>query len=109
MGAVLLPHLQRVAGRVTDFLAGCDGRLVSGVYLATYVVAQRPSLGQVQIVQHRAGQATYRIKPGAAFDANADLDYLRRTTREYLGDNADVKCAVSWSTLCRRSRPAIPL
>jgi len=85
-----LPRLQRVAGRVTDFLAGCDGRLVSGVYLATYVVAQRPSLGQVQIVQHRAGQATYRIKPGAAFDSNADLDYLRRTTREYLGDNADV-------------------
>ncbi len=85
-----LPRLQRVAGRVTDFLAGCDGRLVSGVYLATYVVAQRPSLGQVQIVQHRAGQATYRIKPGAAFDANADLDYLRSTTRKYLGDNAVV-------------------
>jgi phenylacetate-CoA ligase len=89
-----LPRLARVAGRVTDFLAGCDGRLVSGVYLATYVVAQRPSLGQVQIVQHKAGEATYRIKPGAAFDPVADLEYLRRTTREYLGDAADVRAEV---------------
>ena len=86
-----LPRLERVAGRVTDFLAGCDGRLVSGVYLATYVVAQRPSLGQVQIVQHKAGEATYRIKPGAAFDPVADVEYLRRTTREYLGDRAVVR------------------
>ena len=86
-----LPRLERVAGRVTDFLAGCDGRLVSGVFLATYVVAQRPSLGQVQIVQHKAGEATYRIKPGAAFDPVADVEYLRRTTREYLGDRAVVR------------------
>ena len=50
-----LPRLERVSGRVTDFLVGADGRLVSGVFLATYVVAHRPSLGQVQIRQHRAG------------------------------------------------------
>ena len=86
-----LPRLEHVAGRVTDFLAGSDGRLVSGVFLATYVVAQRPSLGQVQIQQHTAGEATYRIKPSAAFDATADLEYLRRTTRAHLGDTAVVR------------------
>ena len=73
-----LPRLERVAGRVTDFLVGCDGRLVSGVFLATYVVAQRPSLGQVQIRQHRAGAVTYRIKPGRDFNPDGDLEYLRR-------------------------------
>jgi phenylacetate-CoA ligase len=85
-----LPRLERVAGRVTDFLTGCDGRLVSGVYLATYVVAQRPSLGQVQIVQHRAGEVTYRVKPGGAFEPAADLEYLRRATRQHLGAEAEV-------------------
>jgi phenylacetate-CoA ligase len=80
-----LPRLEWIAGRVTDFLAGSDGRLVSGVFLATYVVAQRPSLGQVQIVQDRAGEVRYRIKRSAAFNAIADLDYLRRTTRTHLG------------------------
>jgi phenylacetate-CoA ligase len=86
-----LPRLERVAGRVTDFLVGCDGRLVSGVYLATYVVAQRPSLGQVQIRQHRAGAVTYRIKPGRDFHPERDLDYLRAATRRYLGDEAVVE------------------
>jgi phenylacetate-CoA ligase len=80
-----LPRLEKVAGRVTDFLVGGDGRLVSGVFLATYVVAHRPSLGQVQIRQHQAGEVVYRIKPSRDFRHDADLEYLRAATREYLG------------------------
>jgi phenylacetate-CoA ligase len=83
-----LPCLERVAGRVTDFLVGADGRLVSGVFLATYVVAQRPSLGQVQIRQDRAGAVTYRIRPGRSFDPKADGEYLREATRRHLGEGA---------------------
>lgn len=89
-----LPRLERVAGRVTDFLVGCDGRLVSGVYLATYVVAQRPSLGQVQILQHKMGAVTYRIKPGRDFQRERDLEYLRATTRRYLGAEATIDSEV---------------
>ena len=89
-----LPRLERVAGRVTDFLVGCDGRLVSGVYLATYVVAQRPSLGQVQILQQKAGAVTYRIKPGRDFHHERDLEYLRTTTRRYLGAEARIDSEV---------------
>lgn len=82
-----LPRLRQVAGRVTDFLVGGDGRLVSGVFLATYVVAHRPSLGQVQIRQHKAGEVVYRIKPGRDFRPDADLRYLRDATRQYLGSS----------------------
>ncbi len=89
-----LPRLERIAGRVTDFLVGCDGRLVSGVYLATYVVAQRPSLGQVQIVQRKAGAVTYRIKPGRDFHPDRDLEYLQATTRRYLGSEARIESEV---------------
>jgi len=85
-----LPRLEKIAGRVTDFLIGDAGQLVSGVFLATYVVAQRPSLGQVQIVQDRPGLVTYRIKPSKQFDAAADGEYLRRATQQYLG--ADARC-----------------
>ncbi len=85
---------ERVAGRVTDFLVGCDGRLVSGVFLATYVVAQRPSLGQVQILQHKAGAVTYRIKPGRDFQPKLDVEYLRTTTRRYLGGEAVIASEV---------------
>jgi phenylacetate-CoA ligase len=83
-----LPRLSRVAGRVTDFLVGCSGQMVSGVFLATYVVAQRPSLGQVQIHQHRAGHLTWKVRPGSGFDLTSDREYLCRATREYLGVQA---------------------
>ena len=59
-----LPRLRSVSGRVTDFLVGSDGRLVSGVFLATYVIGRRPSLGQVQIQQETAGQVLFRIRRG---------------------------------------------
>jgi len=82
-----LPRLKQVAGRVTDFVVGCDGRLVSGVFLATYLVAQRPSLGQVQILQDRAGQVLYRIRRSERFQPDTDLAYLQATSRRYLGED----------------------
>ena len=59
------------------------------MFLATYVVANRPSLGQVQIRQDRAGAVLYRVRPGSDFDAVADLAYLRAATRRHLGDRAE--------------------
>jgi phenylacetate-CoA ligase len=86
-----LPRLRNVEGRVTDFLVGEDGRLVSGVFLATYVVAQRPSLGQVQLHQDRAGEILYRIRPGHDFAAEKDLAYLEVASRQYLGETVVVR------------------
>jgi phenylacetate-CoA ligase len=83
-----LPRLEKLAGRVTEFLVGSDGRFVSGVFLATYVVAHRPSLGQVQIQQDRPGHVVYRLRPGRGFDPAADGEYLRAATREHLGPGA---------------------
>jgi hypothetical protein len=71
---------------VTDFLVGADGRLVSGVFLATYVVAHRPSLGQVQIQQDRPGEVVYRVRPGRDFSEAEDIAYLKETSRAYLGE-----------------------
>jgi phenylacetate-CoA ligase len=89
-----LPRLEHVAGRVTDFLVGADGRLVSGVFLATYVVAHRPSLGQVQIWQEKAGAVTYRVRPGPGFERGPDQAYLADATRRYLGEGADADLEV---------------
>src|SRR5262249_37736012 len=51
-----LPRLASVAGRVSDFVVGADGRVVAGLWLLHTLVAHRVSLGQVQIRQQRAGQ-----------------------------------------------------
>lgn len=56
-----LPMLERVEGRVTDFLVGNDGRLVSGVYVGTYLIGKCPTLGQIQVLQERAGELFFKV------------------------------------------------
>ena len=86
-----LPRLTHLAGRVTDFVVGSDGRLVSGVFLATYVVAKRSSLGQVQIVQDTPGHLVYKIAPPEGEETSpGDLEFLRAATREHLGPQSTV-------------------
>jgi phenylacetate-CoA ligase len=85
-----LPRLRAVEGRVTDFLVGADGRLVSGAFLTIALVAKRVSLGQVQIEQTAAGQVLYRIRRGPGFNQLEDLEYLDEATRRYLGDGTRV-------------------
>ncbi len=96
-----LPRLRSVSGRVTDFLVGSDGRLVSGVFLATYVIGRRPSLGQVQIHQEAAGQVFFRICRGPDLRED-DLDYLQEASRRYLGQDT----VVDWEFV--ESLPAEP-
>jgi phenylacetate-CoA ligase len=86
-----LPRLRHVEGRVTDFMVGSEGQLVSGVFLATYVVAQRKSLGQVQIWQERRGHVLYRLQPGPGFREADDLRYLTEMSRRFLGPGVAVE------------------
>ncbi len=83
-----LPRIERLAGRVTDFLVGAEGQMVSGAALTINLVAKRPSLGQVQIRQSRAGEVVFRVVPGRGFDAEADAAFLREAIRVYLGPSA---------------------
>jgi phenylacetate-CoA ligase len=89
-----LPRLREIGGRVTDFLVGSDGRLVSGVFIVTYLIAQRPRLGQVQIVQDTPGKVLFRIKPGQGFQPEEDFDYLTSHTCQYLGPETEVEFQV---------------
>lgn len=80
-----LPRLKKLAGRVTDFLLGMDGRLVSGAALTIAVVAKRPSLGQIQIIQDKKGWLHFNINPGDGFDFDSDTAYLREAAEHHLG------------------------
>jgi len=46
-----LPMMAMVAGRVTDFIVTPDGKILSGVALATYMITNIKGIGQVQLVQ----------------------------------------------------------
>jgi phenylacetate-CoA ligase len=87
-----LPRLRNVEGRITDFIVGTDGRLVSGVFLATYVVAQRPSLGQVQLWQNKRDAILYKIaRPEGNPVDKVDREYLTTETRKYLGGDMKIE------------------
>lgn len=86
-----LPTLQGIEGRTTDFLVGADGRLVSGVFLATYVIAHAGSLGQVQLYQDTPGRVLYRIRQSAGKPIpREDLSFVERETKRHLGEATDV-------------------
>ncbi len=86
-----LPRLKGIIGRVTDFLVGSDGRIVSGAALTVAMVARRPSLGQVQIVQNQRGQVLFRIaSPKGTESSKADLLFLRSEAEGYLGSPVSV-------------------
>jgi phenylacetate-CoA ligase len=86
-----LQTLQGIEGRVTDFLVAGDGSLVSGVFLATYVIANAASIGQVQLYQDSPGRVLYRIRqlPGKA-TTRQDLTFVECETKRHLGANTRV-------------------
>lgn len=87
-----LPRLKQIAGRVTDFLVTGDGRLVSGAALTVAVVARRPSLGQVQIVQEERGRVLFRIARGSGLTPSTDdLQYLAEESKHYLGTDVQIE------------------
>lgn len=84
-----LPRLNALAGRITDFLVADDGRLVSGPFLATYLLADRPSLGQVQIVQRERNQVCFHLTGiGQSSETlQEDIAFLASAVARYLGAN----------------------
>ena len=86
-----LPRLKQIAGRVTGFLVGCDGRLVSGAALTITIVAARPRLGQVQLRQEARGQVLCRIATRSdSPPTECDYRFLTAEIRKYLGQDTRV-------------------
>jgi len=87
-----LPMLAELSGRVTDFLVTDDGSLCSGASLTALVVAYRPTLKQIQIVQERQGEILFRIASGRNNPVpDDDLDFIRAKSAIYLGKGTKVE------------------
>ena len=85
-----LPRLAQLAGRVTDFLVGSDGRLVSGVAFAI-PVDRALGIGQVQVLQERLGHLLFKIAPpDRQPPPKQELDFLRDEAKACLGEDTAV-------------------
>jgi phenylacetate-CoA ligase len=61
------PLLERVMGRVADYLWTPSGGMVSGIALTETFAALAPEVEQVQIVQHHPDHLLVRFVPGPGF------------------------------------------
>ena len=86
-----LARLTNIAGRTTDFLVGYDGRLCSGAVLTVAMVAQRPSLGQIQLEQNQRGRVICRIAPKDGQTTEEDRGFLTEQVHSYLGQGTSIE------------------
>jgi phenylacetate-CoA ligase len=82
-----MPTLERLVGRVADFLVRRDGGFVAGVSLVEKTLTAIPGLDQLQVVQTRIDQFDLNVVPSASYGAASEHE-LRRVLHEIFG--ADV-------------------
>ena len=79
-------------GRVTDFLTATNGRKVSGIVLATYVITNIPGIKQVQFVQTERRKTTIKLVKGREWNGHS-IEVLRRRACDYLGEEMELDVA----------------
>jgi phenylacetate-CoA ligase len=84
-----LPLMDISGGRTTDFLTGLDGRKVSGIVIATYVITNLSGIGQVQFVQRQLGRVEVNVVKGEGW-SESTRDALAQRVRAFLGQGMNV-------------------
>jgi phenylacetate-CoA ligase len=85
------PLLERVEGRVADYVVLPGGKLVSGISLTENFALLVPGLAQFQIVQESLQRFRFRIVRGPDFGPGS-LDEIRRLATERFGPEIQYEC-----------------
>jgi phenylacetate-CoA ligase len=86
-----LPLLERVEGRVADYVVLPGGRMISGISLTENFAMLVPGLAQFQIVQEAAQRFRFRIVRGPDFGPGS-LAEIRRLATERFGPEVEYEC-----------------
>ncbi|HKI20617.1 MAG TPA: hypothetical protein VKA15_22195 [Isosphaeraceae bacterium] len=86
-----LPLLERVEGRVADYIVTPSGRLVSGISLTDHFATLVPGLVQLQMVQETIDSLRFRIVRGPDFGSDS-LDRIAQLVKEWFGTEIHYEC-----------------
>jgi phenylacetate-CoA ligase len=79
------PLIEKVEGRVADFLISPDGRLVSGISLTDHFAGQIPGVSQMQIVQEKLDFLRIRVVRDQFFDESSRQS-VSKLIHEFFGE-----------------------
>jgi phenylacetate-CoA ligase len=86
-----LPLLERVEGRIADYVLTPQGRMVSGISLTDHFNTMIPGVEQLQIVQEAVDRFTFRIVKDGDFGP-ASFNALRLLVAEHFGSEVYYEC-----------------
>ena len=86
-----LPILQRIDGRIADYVVTPRGQLISGISLTENFAMLLPGVAQLQIVQEELDRFVFRIVRAADFGAAA-LETLQTLVAERFGPGVRYQC-----------------
>jgi phenylacetate-CoA ligase len=78
------PLLERLAGRVADYLLTPEGEWVSGISLTENFATLIPGLKQIQIIQNHRDQLVLRLVKGEEF-GESSLEEIKRLVEKRFG------------------------
>jgi phenylacetate-CoA ligase len=84
----VLPRMQMVAGRTSDFLRAVDGRRVSGTALTVLLAAKVNGVRQVQIVQHELTSLTFKLVVDDTFNDDS-RQLIERQVEHFFGERME--------------------
>ncbi len=86
-----LPLIERLEGRVADYVVTPRGELISGISLTDHFACQVPGAVQLQIVQEAVNRLLFRVVRGPGFGP-ASLERLAELVDERFGAGIDFEC-----------------
>ncbi|MHB1035980.1 MAG: phenylacetate--CoA ligase family protein [Pirellulales bacterium] len=86
-----LPLLERIEGRIADYVVTARGELISGISLTENFAVMVPGVAQLQIVQEEVDRFVFRLVKGPDF-GEASLATIARLVAERFGPGVRYEC-----------------
>jgi len=77
------PLLERVVGRVADFLIKVDGTLVAGVSLVERTLTKFPGVDQMRLIQESLHHLVVQVVPGAGYTPESQSGLMEELTQVF--------------------------
>ena len=90
-----LPLMDRVAGRVADFLVRADGTQVAGVSLIENTLTKIPGIEQMQIVQEALDRIVLKVVPEPQFASESQPELQRYFESTFPGARVEIEIVAS--------------